>query len=80
MPDNSPENDWIAEQVQSTATDDDELDGAVLVGWVMISEWVDPAGERWLSQRVWSPAGPPPQWTVKGWLYEQLSNFPSDDE
>lgn len=81
MPDNDPENTEIAETIQQTASDDDELDGAVLVGYVMIAEWVDPSGERWLSQRTWSPSGPPPMWTVKGWLHEQLySGFSTGDE
>ena len=35
--------------IQATASEDDDLEGSVLVGWVTIAEWSAPDGRRWLS-------------------------------
>ena len=53
----------------SSATDDDPIEGAFLRNWIVIGDWVSPAGERWLtgfrSEDVTS-------WEVTGMLTEAL--------
>lgn len=80
MPDPNYENSEIAVELQRLAGDDDELDGAVLIGYVIVAEYSAPDGERWLSQRSWTHGGPPATWTVKGWLHEVLFGGFGDDD
>ena len=36
--------------VQSTHDDDEDLEGAVLTGFLIVAEWQAPDGNRWLSK------------------------------
>lgn len=53
--------------------DDDDGDGirgqAICTGWVLVSEWMDETGERWLS-RGWAPSKA--KWEADGMLHESL--------
>lgn len=50
---------------------------ATLTGWVIVSEWMDDDGDRWLS-RGW--AASKAKWEVDGMLHEVLyGNWPTDD-
>lgn len=42
---------------------------AVLTGWVIVAEWMDDEGERWLS-RAYSASLP--SWTADGMLHEGI--------
>lgn len=44
-------------------------DGAVLTGWVLIAEWMDPEGERWL---VRGHAAGKTRWEAVGMAHEFL--------
>jgi hypothetical protein len=71
----------IHEVVQGTNDQQDELEDAVLVGWVLVSEWMDPTGERWLSKMSGSNGGDsgPTRWTERGYLHEALYNWAKED-
>lgn len=63
----------IAKAIQDVAQHDDELDGAVLVGWTTIAEWMAPDGVRWLSNVDGTASGDPcPQWQSQGYLHNAL--------
>jgi len=45
-------------------------EGAILTGWVVVAEWMDPAGERWLSK---AHAASTTSWAAKGMHHEALN-------
>lgn len=54
---------------------DDELEGAALIGFVLVAEWVTPDGDRILTSFDSGPTGERvPDWTRKGWLHEALED------
>ena len=66
--------------LQTTAHEDDDLEGSVLAGWVTIAEWISPDGERWISSMANEGSA---QWQTAGYLHYALQNFgpsPEDDE
>ena len=67
--------------VQSTHESDDDLEGSALVGIVLVAEWLDPSGKRWLSRLSFGPNDEGlTTWQVNGYLHEALHNWPEDDE
>jgi hypothetical protein len=62
-----PKRDAIHEAIQQNARTAE--DGAVLTGWVLIAEWMDEDGERWLSK---GHAAHTAHWSAKGMLHEAL--------
>jgi hypothetical protein len=50
---------------------------ALLTGWVIVAEWVDHEGERWLSK---GHAASTSSWTAKGMLHEALNGDWPDGE
>jgi len=50
---------------------------AVLTGWVIVAEWMDHEGDRWLSQ---GRAASTPGWTAKGMHHEALHGEWPDNE
>ena len=73
----------IHDAIQRTATTHTNLDGSVLIGWIVVAEWMDAAGNRWLS-RIGSAGDAtrqPPEWQWQGYLYNALheQNWPQDD-
>lgn len=68
-----PPRDVIARALMSTATDENDLDGHMLVGFVTIAEWVAPDGKRYLTLTGGAGEGQPlPEWTVQGYLHNAL--------
>ena len=68
--------DNIASAIQASAAEDEDLNGAVLTGWVMIAEFVSPSGSRWISRMAGDAMGNvPPTWSVKGWLVDSLDDM-----
>lgn len=79
MPDFSDESvardrERIGEALQGVEVDGDtkELTGALVVGWYVVSEWVDTTGERWLC-RIGSEGAT--SWQIKGWLHDALDDL-----
>jgi hypothetical protein len=71
----------LAPAIQGTADHDDEIEGALLTGFVAIAEWMSPSGEKWLSMIHGSGAGDAalPMWQVRGYLHEALYDWPKPD-
>lgn len=63
--------------IQATNEANPELEGSVLVGWVLVAEWSDEEGERWLSRLSGSGGGDhsPPRWQVEGYMNHALRDW-----
>lgn len=62
----------ISESFQRNAPWDPD-DGKVIVGWVVVCEWLDGDGKRWLSLNSGNADGEElPNWTRDGYLHEGL--------
>ena len=78
--------DYLHRSIQDTTTLDDNpgdsLNGAHLMGWVVIAEWMDPNGERWISMGSADATGEDraADWQVKGYLTHALHEWPKDNE
>lgn len=65
------------EAIQRIAITDGDGDAAVIYGWVMVIEWVDKRGGRWLSYLDADAAGEgPPPWQPQGYLHNALHAWP----
>lgn len=63
----------LGDAIQNVAGMNDELEGAVLTGWVIVAEWMAPTGNRWLSQFHGSANGDRcPNWQLQGYLHNAL--------
>lgn len=63
----------IHEAIEASASENEKLDGSVLVGWVVIAEWVGGDGVRSLVRMSGTPGGViPPTWQSRGYLHEAL--------
>ncbi len=52
--------------------------GSLLTGWVLICEWMDDEGERWLSKGHCASTAP---WQAEGMLHRGLyGDWPDPDE
>lgn len=72
-----PRRDSIHERIQELGPPDMEKH-AVLVGWVIVCDWMDEDGERWLSKGHSSSI---PTWTAEGMHHEALyGDWPSGEE
>lgn len=75
----------IAEAIQGemahSATDGEH---AALTGFVLVSEWIDLNGEKWILRNSGCPAGQLPKWTADGLLHYALYKLgdppPAEDE
>lgn len=58
-------------QEQGPPTDDDEhpQGAAVLVGWVVVTDWMDETGERWITRGF---SASKVKWDADGMLHEAL--------
>lgn len=71
-----PRRDAIHERIQELGPPDIDK-SAVLVGWVMVCDWMDEDGERWLSKGHSSSI---PTWTAEGMHHEALyGDWPAAD-
>jgi hypothetical protein len=71
--DNDPARDAIHDAIQEHAPIGSE---AVLTGWVLVAEWMDHDGERWLSK---AHAASTPAWAANGMHHEALHGQWPDD-
>ncbi|HKI23103.1 MAG TPA: hypothetical protein VKA24_06765 [Gaiellaceae bacterium] len=63
----------LHDAIQVSQEDNGRLDSAVLVGWVVVAEWVGPDGTRTLTRMSGTPGGTvPPEWQTRGYLHEAL--------
>lgn len=59
--------------IASTRTGDDELGEAVVVGYVVVAEWMTPEGVKWLSLDTGDAGGQPlERWQYQGFLHNVL--------
>jgi hypothetical protein len=58
----------VAAALMSTATDENESDGHMLLGFVTIAEWLAPDGRRFLGIVSGTDSGELPEWTIQGYL------------
>jgi hypothetical protein len=66
----------VSSALQTCANTDPEMDGAVLIGWVAVAEWMAPDGSRWLSKLDGLASGDgAPTWTQQGYLHNALHEF-----
>lgn len=69
--------------LQDTLAVEDELpESSMLRGWVVVAEWLDPDGNRWLSKKAGGAnAESIPDWQLNGYLHEALDGgFNEADE
>lgn len=63
----------IHEAIEASAAESEALDGSILVGWVVLAEWVGANGIRSLVRMSGTPGGAsPPSWQTRGYLHEAL--------
>lgn len=61
-------------------TEEGEMDSPLLLGFVVVAEWMDVEGTRFLTKRSGSGQGEAlPQWSVRGYLNEALNHWPEVD-
>jgi hypothetical protein len=72
----------VHEIVQSTNDSQPDLDGSILTNWVLIAEWSDVEGERWLSRLTGCSGGEdsPPNWQSEGMLHHCLYAWPPPEK
>lgn len=61
--------DRLHEFLQSDQVPTSAPEGSLLVGWVIVTAWVDPAGERWQAKAYAAELAP---WMADGLLHEAL--------
>ena len=63
----------IHEAIQASQEGNERLDEAVLIGWIVIAEWLSSDGTRSLVRMSGTPGGTqPPEWQTRGYLHEAL--------
>ena len=71
----------IHEAIQASRCENDKLDQSVLVGWVVIAEWVGSDGTRSLVRMSGTAGGSQPApWQTRGYLHEALFGQWKQDE
>jgi hypothetical protein len=69
----------LHDTIQTAGPGTDELPaGALLIGWVLVADWMSPDGDRWLSRECGGATRDRlPGWQERGYLHEAL--FHGDD-
>lgn len=72
----------LFEAVQAEAHSDDDLEGAVLVGFMVVAEWRAPGGDQWISKVSGDHSAALPSWRERGLAAEVLHDWwaGNDDE
>lgn len=67
--------------IQASTTTDPELDGAVLMGWLVIAEWMHPTDARWLLKVTGDATGSKavPDWQWQGYAHNALHDWPHEE-
>ena len=67
----SPET--LHDAIQASQEANGRLDSSILVGWVVVAEWLGRDGTRTLTRISGTPGGAvPPEWQTRGYLHEAL--------
>lgn len=69
----------LFETIQASAVSDDDLEGGVLVGFLVIAEWRAPNGEQWLSKVSGDHSGSLPTWRQRGYAGEVVHDMWADN-
>lgn len=74
----------LFEAVEQTRQDDANLDGTVLVGFMVVAEWRGVDGEQWLSKISGDHSGSLPTWRQRGYaadvLHDMWGDQPDNDD
>ena len=72
----------LYEAVQAAAAKEDDIEGAVLTGFMVIAEWQGSEGGRWISKVSGDHASGLPSWRERGLAAEVLLDWwtANDDE
>jgi len=63
----------LHDAIQLSQESNGRLEASVLVGWVVVAEWVGPDGTRTLTRMSGTPGGAdPPERQTRGYLHEAL--------
>jgi hypothetical protein len=65
----------LFDAIQSTAASDDDLEGNVLVGFLVVAEWRGGKGEQWLSKISGDHSAPLPTWRQRGYAAEVVHDM-----
>jgi len=60
----------VYELVQSSVSGDEDLEGAVLLGFLIVAEWQAPDGNRWLSKVSGDSSRELPAWRERMFGFE----------
>lgn len=73
MPEDQAPRKQIHDAIQ-VSREGEALDGAVLIGWITVAEWMAPDGTRRLSRIAGGPGDDqaPPGWQTQGYLHNAL--------
>jgi hypothetical protein len=75
---------YLHRSIQASVREDrdDELEGAVLMGWLVIAEWMHPSGYRWLSKLTANAQGDRdcPDWQWQGYAHNALHDWPEAED
>jgi hypothetical protein len=70
----------LFEAIQTTARDDKDIEGAVLIGFLVVAEWKAPDGDGvWISKISGDYSGPLPPWRQRGYASEVVNAFWEDE-
>jgi hypothetical protein len=70
--------DAIHKLLQELGAEEGAGEGSLLTGWALVTSWVDPDGETWLTK---AHAATIPQWTATGMHHEALfGHWPAPDD
>jgi hypothetical protein len=61
--------------VQASAAEDPDLEGSVLIGYMLIAEWRSPDGHTWLSKIARDHDRSLPPWRQRGYASEVLYDY-----
>ena len=59
--------------IEASQDGNELLEDGVLIGWVVVAEWLNHDGSRSLLRMSGTPGGmQPPEWQARGYLHEAL--------
>jgi hypothetical protein len=63
----------IHEAIEASQHGNEMLEEGVLIGWIVVAEWLNYDGTRSLLRMSGTPGGTqPPEWQARGYLHEAL--------